>query len=137
KLTKEGVTQLGEDLDSALRLGGLNLFTLLTRLRQVCCDPDLLPWVRADITASGKINFLLDKLSEALDSGHKVVIFSQFVRLLERVEKAISTRFPETQLYKLTGATKDRETPVRSFQRKKGSAVFLVSLKAGGTGITL
>jgi SNF2 family DNA or RNA helicase len=58
---------------------------LLTRLRQTCCDPDMLPWLKSPLADSGKINLLVEKLSEVVGSGHKVVIFSQFVMLLDRV----------------------------------------------------
>jgi len=70
-------------------------------------------------------------------SGHKVVIFSQFVMLLERVREALATNFPELPRYELTGMTLDRLKPVQGFQQAKGSAAMLVSLKAAGTGITL
>ena len=80
---------------------------------------------------------LLEKLQEVLGTGHKVVIFSQFVLFLNRVKTLIDQSFPDLPLFELTGATKDRETPVREFQTIEDTAAMLVSLRAGGSGITL
>jgi SNF2 family DNA or RNA helicase len=66
-----------------------------------------------------------------------VVIFSQFVMLLDRVRTALAQSFPDLPRYELTGMTLDRLRPVQSFQAASGAAVMLVSLKAAGTGITL
>ncbi len=89
------------------------------------------------MTASGKINVLLERLAEIVANGRKVVVFSQFVSLLERVEGALQKHFPEVPLFKLTGATVDRATPVEAFQKAGGAGIILVSLRAGGMGITL
>jgi len=70
-------------------------------------------------------------------SGHKVVIFSQFVMLLDRVRAALTQSFPDLPRYELTGMTLDRLKPVQAFQNAQGAAAMLVSLKAAGTGITL
>lgn len=137
RLTKDGVKQLGEDIPKAVRERSLSFLTLLTRLRQTCCDPGLLPWMNPPVEASGKLMVLIEKLAEVVAGGHKVVIFSQFVSLLNRVQLAISTAFPGTPLFQLTGKTIDRAKPVDSFQNQEGSAIILVSLRAGGTGITL
>lgn len=137
RLTLDGVRQLGEDIPKAVRERSLSFLTLLTRLRQVCCDPGLLPWMKTDVENSGKINVLIGKLDEILASGHKVVIFSQFVSLLERISSSIQMNFPGLPLFKLTGKTIDRSKPVDDFQNEPNAAVMLVSLRAGGTGITL
>jgi len=110
---------------------------LLTRLRQVCCDPDMLPWRRSPLADSGKIGLLMEKLSEVIESGHKVVIFSQFVMLLNRVKEALSQHYPDLTQFELTGMTLDRQKPVQDFQTCEDPAAMLVSLKAAGTGITL
>src|SRR5690606_37625539 len=102
-----------------------------------CCDPDMLPWRKSPLRDSGKINLLVDKLAEVIGSGHKVVIFSQFVMLLERVRAALEEHFPDLPRHELTGMTLDRLKPVQSFQNAPGAAAMLVSLKAAGTGITL
>jgi SNF2 family DNA or RNA helicase len=97
----------------------------------------MLPWLNAPLADSGKINLLVEKLTEIVSSGHKVVIFSQFVMLLGRVREALQKHFPELPRYELTGMTLDRLKPVQGFQTAQGAAAMLVSLKAAGTGITL
>jgi superfamily II DNA or RNA helicase len=133
----EGLERLGDDVGAAMREKSFGFLALLTRLRQVCCDPDMLPWLKAPLTDSGKIRLLVEKLTEVLASGHKVVIFSQFVMLLDRVKLALAQQFPDLPRYELTGMTLDRQKPVQEFQNCSGSAAMLVSLKAAGTGITL
>jgi superfamily II DNA or RNA helicase len=137
KICDEGLRRLGSDIGSAMREKSFGLFALLTRLRQACCDPDLLPWVKAGTEESGKLNMLVAKLAEVLAGGHKVVIFSQFVMFLDRVREVLAQQFPDVARYELTGGTIDRQKPVQQFQNAPGRAIMLVSLKAAGTGITL
>ena len=131
--------ELGEDLQSAMRTNPMNFFTLLTRLRQVCCDPGLLPDDRSEIAQSGKVQTLMTRFDEALyeDGTRKIVVFSQFVQLLKRIRPEVESAFPQLAIYELTGQTRDRSTPVESFQNESGQAIMFVSLRAGGTGITL
>jgi SNF2 family DNA or RNA helicase len=86
---------------------------------------------------SGKLQLLIEKLAEIVSSGHKVVIFSQFVTLLDRVRSALDAHYPDLPRYEITGMTLDRQKPVQQFQTAQGAAAMLVSLKAAGTGITL
>ena len=137
RICSEGLARLGDDVGAAMREKSFGFLALLTRLRQTCCDPDMLPWLHAPLTDSGKINLLMEKLAEVVGSGHKVVIFSQFVLLLNRVRAALAQHFPELPRYELTGMTLDRQKPVQEFQAASGAAAMLVSLKAAGTGITL
>lgn len=138
-LLNRGREELGDDLQSAMHAQSMHFFSLLTRLRQACCDPGLIPDVNADILQSGKIQMLLTRLEEALggEGARKVVIFSQFVSLLKRLKPLIEKTFPKVALLELSGSTKNRGKPVDTFQKTKGPAVILVSLRAGGTGITL
>lgn len=138
-LLNRGREELGDDLQSAMHTQSMHFFALLTRLRQACCDPGLVPEVQADILQSGKIQMLLTRLEEALggDGARKVVIFSQFVGLLKRLKPLLKKTFPKVALLELSGETKDRAKPVDTFQEVKGPAIILVSLRAGGTGITL
>jgi len=138
-LLDRGRDELGDDLQSAMQTQSMHFFALLTRLRQACCDPGLIPEVDADIQQSGKIQMLLTRLEEALggDGARKVVIFSQFVSLLKRLKPLLKETFPKVALLELSGETKDRAKPVDTFQQADGPAVILVSLRAGGTGITL
>ncbi|MSU48034.1 MAG: DEAD/DEAH box helicase [Opitutus sp.] len=137
RICTEGLERLGDDVGAAIREKSFGFLALLTRLRQTCCDPDMLPWLKAPLTGSGKINLLVEKLTEIVSSGHKVVIFSQFVMLLDRVREALVKHFPQLARFELTGMTLDRQKPVQMFQNAPGAAAMLVSLKAAGTGITL
>ena len=129
---------LSGDLSGLLSKDATSVLTLLMRLRQVCCDPGLLPDNgNAPLEQSSKIGILLSKLTEATANGSKAVVFSQFVSLLERVKLALARDLPNVPVFELTGETKDRGTPVESFKATQGPALFLASLKAGGTGITL
>ncbi|MDX2185449.1 MAG: DEAD/DEAH box helicase [Opitutaceae bacterium] len=137
RICSEGLVRLGNDVEAAMREKSFGFLALLTRLRQVCCDPDMLPWLKAPLTESGKISLLVEKLAEVVSSGHKVVIFSQFVMLLDRVKEALVQNYPDLPRFELTGMTLDRQKPVQAFQSAPGAAAMLVSLKAAGTGITL
>ncbi len=137
KICTEGLARLGDDVGAAMREKSFGFLALLTRLRQTCCDPDMLPWLKAPLADSGKITILVEKLAEIVSSGHKVVIFSQFVMLLDRVRTALQEKFPDLPRFELTGMTLDRQKPVQGFQNASGAAAMLVSLKAAGTGITL
>ena len=137
RICSEGLNRLGDDVSTAMREKSFGFLALLTRLRQVCCDPDMLPWLKSPLSDSGKITLLVEKLAEIVSSGHKVVIFSQFVMLLDRVRAALEASFPDLPRYELTGMTLDRLKPVQAFQNADGAAAMLVSIKAAGTGITL
>jgi SNF2 family DNA or RNA helicase len=90
-----------------------------------------------DWQQSGKLLTLIDRLREIVANGHKAVVFSQFVTFLDRVKAMLDIELPGLELYTLTGKTADRAKPVEGFQTSKNPAVMLVSLRAGGTGVTL
>ncbi|MFM2131536.1 MAG: hypothetical protein RL646_739 [Verrucomicrobiota bacterium] len=126
------------ELAGLLSKDATSVLTLLMRLRQVCCDPGLLPENSGCPSAhSGKVTMLMSKLAEVAANGSKAVVFSQFVSLIERVKSALARELPQMPVFELTGETKDRSTPVEQFKETRGPALFLASLKAGGTGITL
>lgn len=109
---------------------------MLLRLRQACCHPALVPGSGVDATyGSAKLNLLLESLEESLDLGHRALVFSQWTSLLDLVER----RFQERGLRfsRLDGATRNRDQVVSAFQKADGAQVMLLSLKAGGVGITL
>lgn len=107
----------------------------LLKLRQVCCDPALLKIDAAkNITHSAKRTELINMITEMLDEGRKILLFSQFTSMLQLIEQQLNSL--NIPYVKLTGQTKDRETPIRNFQEGKVS-LFLISLKAGGTGLNL
>lgn len=137
RLVQEGIKRISDDSSDSVQKRSFNFFALLTRLRQVCCDPGLLPWMDVEPSKSAKIQLLIEKLADIYAAGHKVVIFSQFVGLIERVKYSLEKEFPDLNLFVLTGKTADRARPVKGFQDAESPATILVSLKAGGTGITL
>jgi superfamily II DNA or RNA helicase len=108
----------------------------LLKLRQVCCHPQLLKIEAAKkLEVSAKTAYLMeDLLPELLDEGHRVLIFSQFTEMLAIIEAELKKA--GIDFVQITGQTKDRETPQLRFQ--KGEVpVFLISLKAGGSGLNL
>jgi SNF2-related domain/Helicase conserved C-terminal domain len=110
-----------------------NFLTSLLRLRQICCHPKL---VKADSKAgSAKVEALLEQLEPLMEEGHKVLIFSQFVEMLNILRGEIEPRgWP---IFFLAGNTENRGELVQQFQSAEGAAVFLISLKAGGFGLNL
>ena len=107
----------------------------LLKLRQVCCDPRLVKIDSAKkVKESAKLELLLEMLEELLPEGRRILLFSQFTSMLELIERELAAR--QVAYVKLTGDTRDRATPVRRFQDGK-VPLFLVSLKAGGTGLNL
>ncbi len=115
------------------------VLSLLTRLRQACCDARLLPWVEQSdsIEDGGKISVLSDRVQELLLGGKKILIFSQFTKFLSLIENSLLKFVDAEKIFRLTGSTRDRSKPVDMFQNAKDGVVMLVSLRAGGTGITL
>jgi SNF2 family DNA or RNA helicase len=111
-----------------------HFLTSLLRLRQICCHPAL---VNTDLSKaeSAKVNALLDLLEPLMDEGHKVLVFSQFVTMLEILRDTAKGRgWPH---FYLAGQTENRGKLVQGFQEAPGAAVFLISLKAGGFGLNL
>ena len=114
--------------------GRIAILALLTRLRQAACDAALLPDTPAEV-ASGKLDVLLDALTEVADEGCRALVFSQWTSLLDRVEPRLEQAGLEWT--RLDGSTRDRRAVVDRFQDPDGPPVFLISLKAGGTGLNL
>ena len=108
----------------------------LLKLRQVCCDLRLVKGaeVQANVADKGKLGALLELLDQLLGENRKVLVFSQFTSMLALIEAELVKR--EIRYSLLTGDTRDRRAPVQQFQTGD-SQVFLISLKAGGTGLNL
>lgn len=109
----------------------IHVLAALTRLRQICCHPSLV----GNDTASGKTETLFELLEPLLAEGQKVLVFSQFVQMLRLLETECQQRAMAT--YILTGETKQRQEVVNAFQNDPNPAVFLLSLRAAGTGLNL
>ncbi len=107
----------------------------LMKLRQVCCDPRLIKNENTRIThESAKLSHLMALLTEMIEEGRRILLFSQFTSMLALIEdEVLRAGIPYV---KLTGATRDRETPVKRFQQGE-IPLFLISLKAGGVGLNL
>lgn len=106
----------------------------LLRLRQACCHPLLVPGGSASSGKSSKLALLLESLEESVSLGHRSLIFSQWTTLLDLVEKELKPKFTYSRL---DGTTHNRAEVIADFQRPDGPDVMLLSLKAGGVGITL
>jgi superfamily II DNA or RNA helicase len=115
----------------------IHVFAVLNLLKQICDHPALAlnQLDRAEEYASGKWDLYQEILQEALDSGQKVVVFSQFLGMIELMERQLQRA--EIDHVTLTGSTVRRGEIVDRFNRDPACRVFLGSLKAGGTGIDL
>ena len=118
-----------------LRAGGnvLEALEALLRLRQASCHSGLVPGQEAE--GSSKLSLLMETLDEVLAEGHKALVFSQWTSLLDRLEPHL--REATVPFCRLDGSTRDRGAVVDGFQADDGPPVMLLSLKAGGTGLTL
>ncbi|MDP5189300.1 DEAD/DEAH box helicase [Rheinheimera baltica] len=107
----------------------------LLKLRQACCDARLVPVEHArSVQSNAKLQWLRDTLPEMLEEGRNILLFSQFASMLTLIEddlNALGIRYS-----KLTGQTKHRQAQIDAFQNGE-TRVFLISLKAGGTGLNL
>ncbi|MBM3850738.1 MAG: DEAD/DEAH box helicase [Verrucomicrobia bacterium] len=150
-------------VDSAVEANGLAksrmvLLTALLRLRQICCDLRLLEadgartadgaeagaletnagsnaGASASPDDSGKLQLFGELLDQSLDGGHRLLVFSQFTRMLRLLKDELKRR--DVEFCYLDGSTQDRAGEVARFQSPSGPPVFLISLKAGGVGLNL
>ena len=123
----------GGATDGAMRM---KMLTGLLRLRQTCCDLRLLGFPPNEPPEpSTKLDLLDELLGEIIDGGHRVLIFSQFVKMLDLVRARLAAS--ETAHCYLAGLTKNRQQEVDRFQNDETIPVFLISLKAGGVGLNL
>ncbi|HEY8040916.1 MAG TPA: DEAD/DEAH box helicase [Polyangiaceae bacterium] len=128
------------DVRRAIRAKGLAgsaiaILDALTKLRQVCCDPRLVAMDAArTVRDSAKLDALLALLRDQLAGGHRVLVFSQFTSMLALVAEALRGRGVPHLV--LTGQTRERQRVVDAFEQGRAD-VFLISLKAGGTGLNL
>jgi len=129
KKVRDSISQLG--------MGKSHIIVLdaLLKLRQICCDPRLLKSnAKAKKSNSAKFDLLMSLLPELLEEGRKILLFSQFTSMLGLIEDELKVR--KIKYVKLTGSTRNREKPITDFQ-SGDVPLFLISLKAGGTGLNL
>jgi SNF2 family DNA or RNA helicase len=117
-----------------LKKNSMHVLRGITRLRQICNSPLLLKEEKLNVAGSSKIASLLEQI-ETKASQHKILVFSQFVGMLNLIRKELMAR--QIGFEYLTGSTKDRQAVVENFQQNKEVRVFLISLKAGGVGLNL
>ncbi|HEV8246836.1 MAG TPA: DEAD/DEAH box helicase, partial [Polyangiaceae bacterium] len=128
------------DVRKAIRQKGITRSTIaildaLMKLRQVCCDPRLcaVPSARS-VKRSAKCQAFFELLEKQLEQGRRVLVFSQFRRMLGLLGQGLAER--AIPFVELVGSTVDRQKPIDAFERRQAD-VFLISLKAGGTGLNL
>ena len=134
------LAQAKQDLAEQIELNGyqnshMQILAALTRLRQICCHPSL--FINGYKDGSSKLEQCIEIVQEATNSGHKILLFSGYTSMFEYLEKELKKR--NIKYFKLTGATKveERINLVDEFNENPEIKVFLISLKAGGTGLNL
>ena len=127
------------EIDESIKDNGfdkskLRILSILTRLRQICCDPAV--FIENYEGGSGKMLALLEIVEESLASGHRILLFSQFTSVLKKIAHNLDKK--KIQHMYLDGQTKmeHRGEMVNEFNEGEGQ-IFLISLKAGGTGLNL
>lgn len=128
--------ELAKELsDSSFEKSKFKILMLLTRLRQICCHPSL--FIENYNEGSGKLKQCLDLVTDAINSGHKIFIFSSYTSMFEIIEKEFKKL--NIEYFKLVGDTpvSKRIEKVDEFNNNESVKVFLISLKAGGTGLNL
>lgn len=129
------ISKLVENEDEkAFSTSKIAILAELMKVRQICCDPSLL--LENYKGGSAKKDTCLQLIEESIDGGHKLLVFSQFTSMLEILEEELNKK--KIAYYKITGATdkKERLELCNKFN-KDDVKVFLISLKAGGTGLNL
>lgn len=124
---------LGKTEDE-LPKSSMHVLKSITMLRQICNSAALLSDGKSYVQASSKIEVLIEQI-ENKARNHKILVFSQFVTMLDLIKKELEKR--NIRYEYLTGQTRKRQDPVKSFQENADIPVFLISLKAGGTGLNL
>lgn len=132
--------QAKEEVSNEIDIKGFNgsqikILAALTRLRQICCHPGL--FIENYKGESSKLNQCMDLIEEGVKAGHKILIFSTYTSMFEFLEDKLNHM--DIKYFKLTGGTKvsKRIEMVDEFNENPEIKVFLISLKAGGTGLNL
>ena len=138
KLYTANTLKLQKDLeqqsDSMFKTSKIQILAELTKLRQLCCDPSLI--YQNYHGGSAKLDTCIQLIENAMAGGHKILLFSQFTSMLDVIERRLKAE--RTLYYRLDGSTKSEQRTrlVNAFNENK-IPVFLISLKAGGTGLNL
>jgi SNF2 family DNA or RNA helicase len=138
KLYTANVVKLREEIaaktENDFASNKIRFLAQLTKLRQICCDPSLCYDNYED--ESSKLELCVDLVKNSIEGGHKILLFSQFTSMLDIISKRLTSE--GISFYIMTGSTykEDRMNLVSKFN-KDDTSVFLISLKAGGTGLNL
>ena len=134
------LAQAREEVAEEINLNGIErshikILSVLTRLRQICCHPSL--FIKDYTSESSKLNQCMEIIEEAVKGNHKILLFSGYTSMFPIIEKELQKL--NIKYFKLTGATKidERIDLVDEFNENPEISVFLISLKAGGTGLNL
>jgi len=123
-----------EIAEKGFKKSQIKILAALTRLRQLCCHPSL--FIDEYYGESGKLNLLSEIINESLESGHRILLFSQFTGMLSIIKDMLLEKNIDFMYLDGSTKSKDRGKLVEDFNKGKGS-IFLISLKAGGTGLNL
>ena len=116
---------------------GMHIFALFSKLKQVCDHPSLIIEDTADYFehSSGKWDLFIELLQEARDSGQKVVVFTQYLKMMDIIKQYL--RGQHIEYAEIRGSTRDRRGQIKKFQEDPSCEVFVASLQAAGVGIDL
>ncbi|MCK4893185.1 MAG: SNF2 helicase associated domain-containing protein [Calditrichia bacterium] len=127
--------QIFEQVDTnGIQKSRIKILEALTYLRQLACHPAIFQNT-VDLRESGKMVLLEEMLEELIEEGHKVLIFSQFVRFLKLTRQLLDEK--KWAYEYMDGSTRKREQVIRNFQTNPNISIFLISLKTGGLGLNL
>ena len=134
------LAQAKQEVADEIKINGFEksqfkILSTLTRLRQICCHPSL--FIKDYKDESSKLNQCIEIISDAIDAGHKILLFSGYTSMFDILEQQLKNK--NIKYFKLTGSTKvdERINLVDEFNNNSDIKVFLISLKAGGTGLNL
>ena len=134
-LSQAKVEALQEINEKGFEKSQIKILALLTRLRQICCHPRL--FIENYEGNSSKLDQCIEIIKDGIESNHRILLFSGFTSMFPMLEKELKKE--NIEYFKLTGSTKvgDRISMVDEFNANENIKVFLISLKAGGTGLNL
>jgi SNF2 family DNA or RNA helicase len=120
-----------------IKRSSISILKELLRLRQVCCDPSLLKDREKVTDQSAKLDALINMIGEIVDEGHKILIFSQFTSMLAIIKRELEKAGYVYEYLDGQTPAKERLDRVERFNQTPSIPIFLISLKAGGTGLNL
>ena len=132
----EAKQEVKESIDiNGLEKSHMKILAVLTRLRQICCHPSV--FIENYDGGSSKLDQCMELIRDGINSGHKILLFSGYTSIFPIIEKELEEK--NINYFKLTGSTKvsERIKLVNEFNSNKDIKLFLISLKAGGTGLNL